>query len=98
MKILAIERDVPGVTGESCRPHLQAEALRAWELYRAGFVRELYFRSDQSAAVLVLEADSLTAAQDVLATLPLVANALIRFELIPLQPYPGFARLFAGRG
>ena len=27
--------------------------------------------------------------------LPLVAAGLIRFELIPLAPYPGFARLFA---
>ena len=30
----------------------------------------------------------------ILATLPLVQEGLITFELIPLAPYPGFARLF----
>ncbi len=34
------------------------------------------------------------AAQAVLETLPLVREKLIEFELIPLKPYPGFARLF----
>jgi hypothetical protein len=29
-----------------------------------------------------------------LATLPLVSQGLIDFDLIPLRPYPGFARLF----
>ena len=42
----------------------------------------------------MLECESLDAAQQALATLPLVQNGLIRFELIPLRPYPGFARLF----
>jgi muconolactone delta-isomerase len=95
MMILALEREVPGIPDGACRPHLRAEALRAWELYQSGLIRELYFRADKNAAVLVLEADSPNAAQEVLASLPLVAKGLIQFELIPLQPYPGFARLFA---
>jgi hypothetical protein len=55
MKILAIEKDVPGIPDEAFAPHLEAEAARAWELHQQG---------------------------------------LIRFELVPLVPYPGFARLF----
>jgi hypothetical protein len=33
MKILAIERELPGATAEAFRQHGQAEAARAWELY-----------------------------------------------------------------
>ena len=95
MRILAIEKEVPGVTDEQFRPHLKAEAFRAWELYQAGVLRELYFRADRPDAVLVLECASVEEARDVLDTLPLVKARLIAFDLIPLKPYPGFARLFA---
>jgi hypothetical protein len=94
MKILALEIEVPGVTGEQFKPHLKAEAAKVWELYQAGVVRELYFRADRSDAVLVLECDSVDHASTVLNTLPLVAEGLIAFEIIPLKAYPGFARLF----
>jgi len=94
MKILALEKERPGVTDEEFARHLKAEALRAWELYQSGVIRELYFRADQSTAVLILECASVEEAQRALATLPLVKAGLITFDLIPLRPYPGFARLF----
>ncbi len=95
MKILAIEHEQPGVRAEDFQLHVKAEAARAWDLHQQGVIRELYFRADRSEAVLVLECDSLEEAQQVLGTLPLVREGLIRFELIPLVAYPGFARLFA---
>ena len=98
MKILAIEKAVPGITAEQLRPHLKAEAVVAWELYQSGIFRELYFRGDWPGAVLVLECSSLEEAHAVLATLPMVSGGLIAFEVIPLIPYPGFARLFGGEG
>ena len=95
MKILAIEHGRAGVTEEEIRPHLKAEAARVWELYLAGVIRETYFRPDQHAAVLMLECSSDVHARQVLDTMPLVEARLIDFEIIPLIPYPGFARLFA---
>jgi hypothetical protein len=94
MKILALEKELPGVTAEQFKPHLRAEAACVWKLYQAGSLRELYFRQDRSDAVLMLECADLAEAQAVLNTLPLVKAGLITFELIPLKPYPGFARLF----
>jgi muconolactone delta-isomerase len=94
MKILALERDRPGATDEEFKPHLKAEAARAWELNQQGILRELYFRADQQTAVLVLECADLAEAESLLSTLPLVQAGLITFELWPLAPYPGFARLF----
>lgn len=95
MKILALERELPGATAEQFRRHARAEARKAWELHQAGWIRELYFRADQHAAVLVLECASTGQAVILLADLPFVREGLIVFDLIPLQAYPGFERLFA---
>jgi hypothetical protein len=94
MKILALEQEVPGTTGEDFQPYLQAEAARAWELYQAGVCRELYFRRDRPEAVLVLECKDVAEAEEIVGSLPLVQAGMITFDLIPLKAYPGFARLF----
>ncbi len=94
MKILAMENEIAGVKPEQFGPHLKAEARRVWELYQTGAIREYYFRADRSEAVLILECGDVHEAQQTLASLPLVQAGLISFEVIPLVPYPGFARLF----
>lgn len=71
------------------------EARRAWELYRAGTIRQIWFRADRSNGVLLLEVADLAEARAVVDSLPLVAAGLIDWDLVPLKPYPGFARLFA---
>jgi muconolactone delta-isomerase len=98
MKILAMEIETEGVKPEQYRPHLKAEARRVWELHQSGVIRELYFRADRSEAVLILECADVSEAQQILAALPLVQEGLITFEVIPLIPYPGFARLFEEQG
>lgn len=94
MKVLALEQEVTGINPDAYQPHLKAEAQQVWELQQAGILREIYFRQDQSTAVLVLECESGTEAQNVLGSLPLVQAGLITFEIIPLKAYPGFERLF----
>jgi len=94
MKILAMEIEAEGIQAEQFRPHLKAEAKRVWELYQSDAIRQLYFRADRSEAVLILECVDVAEAQQTLASLPLVQAGLITFEIIPLVPYPGFARLF----
>jgi len=71
MKILAIERELPGLTSDAFAPHLKAEATRVWDLYQAGVIRELYFHQDQHSAVLVLECENAEEASEILDTLPL---------------------------
>lgn len=95
MKILAIEKEIHGVTDDKfTKEILKAEANKVWELYQSGIIRELYFHKDEHYAVLILECTDLEEAKQVLNTLPLVKNNLISFEIIPLSPYPGFERLF----
>ncbi len=66
-----------------------------WDLQQAGVIREIYFRCDRSDAVAVLECRDEAEARGALASLPLVKEALIDFDVVPLRPYPGLARLFA---
>jgi hypothetical protein len=97
MKILAIEKQIRGSVQIDCEPFLKAEARRVWELYLQGVIREIYFRQDWPGAVLVLECDSMDHARKAIASLPLMKENLIDFEIIPLHPYPGFARLFSAQ-
>jgi len=94
MRILALEREVPGTEDSDYGPHLKAEARRVWDLVQEDNIREVYFRQDRSEAVLMLECHNIREADEILGTLPLVQAGLIVFELIPLKPYPGFERLF----
>jgi muconolactone delta-isomerase len=95
MRILAIERPVPGVSEEQFTPEISAaEARRAWDLHQAGLIRELYFHANESMAVLVLECTNLAEADAALASLPMVSAGLIEFEVVPLRAYPGFALFF----
>ena len=95
MKIIALEKEVPGITNDQFTSEILCmEAKRAWELHQAGMIRELYFRHDRQEAVLILECKDVEEAWSVLATLPLVKEGLIAFDIIPLIAYPGFARLF----
>jgi hypothetical protein len=94
MKILAMEKETPGVKPEQFTHYLKQEARQVWELYQEGHIREIYFRQDQSLAVLILECMSVAEASQILDSLPLVQARLIMFDLIPLLPYPGFSRLF----
>lgn len=95
MKILAIERENEGFSAEDFAPYLHDEARQAWQLYLDGVIREMYFVRDRHIAILILECQDEKEAQQKLATLPLVQAGLIRFEVMPLVPYDGFARLFA---
>lgn len=95
MKFFALEVECPGTLPEHFEPHLKAEALAVWELQQQGFIREIYFRGDRHTAVLVLECADIGHAESILSILPLVQQKLVRFEIIPLVPYPGFVRLFS---
>ena len=94
MKILAIEKEKPGLRPVNFEPHLEDEASNVWKLYLDGFVREIYF-NEKHNAVLVLEAENKIEAQKKLDEFPLVKKGLISFELTELKPYSGFSRLFS---
>ncbi len=92
MKFLVLTEDVPGVpTG---RRLLRSEARRVWDLYMKGIVREIYFRPDTKEAVLVFEAKDARAVRTAMKALPLAESGAMTYEVIALEPYDGFSRLF----
>ena len=94
MKILAIEKDIDGIAEDQFKPLLKDEARKIWELIQAGIIREIYFTKDDNCAVIMLKCSSKEEAVKILSMLPLVKEKLISFDIKPLVPYNGFARLF----
>jgi hypothetical protein len=93
MKVIALERERPGVVQPDYAPHLEAEARAVRDLLQRGIILEIHFRADLPQAVIMLEAETIAEAELALNDLPLVRAGLIEFEFIGLKPYPGFARL-----
>lgn len=98
MKILAIDKILPGASEEKIYSHIKEEAAKGWELLSTGVFREMYFRTDRGGAVLVLECADVAEARKVIDTLPLVKAGLVDFDLIPLGPFMPFTTLFAKEG
>jgi len=94
MKFLALSRRVAGVGNEKVAAQGAAEALQAFRLMRSGVFEQLYFSPDWKGAVLVLQAASRDESEAVLATLPMVRDRLIEFDLYRLDPYDHYQRLF----
>ena len=94
MKFLAIEKEFPGNTKKDFEPHLNSEALKVWEYYKRGIIREIYFTKENHEAVLILECENKDKAEELLNFLPLVKEGLIQFNIEELVPYDGFERLF----
>ena len=44
MKMLCLDRPLPGAIFEKYQPHLQDEVRHVWRAYKNGIVREIYSR------------------------------------------------------
>jgi len=73
---------------------LKDESKHAWELYKKGTFRELYFRTDHPEAVVILECENVDEAKKIMSELPLVKAGYIDFEYIPVGPFIPFENLF----
>ena len=95
MKILVLPKPIEGVSREELLQHSAEEIQAVWQLYAQGVCREFYTRANEAGrVVLVFESESVEAAREALAALPFVKLHLIDFDLIPLAPFSGLARLF----
>jgi hypothetical protein len=72
---------------------LAPEAKMALQMVADDFIREIYSRKDGQGAVLVVEADSLEAAQARLGKLPLVEAGLLATEFYPVGAYRAIAAM-----
>lgn len=95
MKILVLPKPIEGVSREELLQHAAEEIQAVWELYAQGICREFYTRAnDPGRVVLLFESASVEEAREALASLPFAQLHLIDFDVIPLAPFTGLARLF----
>ena len=95
MKLLCLDIPNPNATLEQYSPHLHNEVRHGWELYKSGFIRDIYFRQDRVGVAIIAEADSVDAARAKLMEFPLAKVDLICWEIIPLGPMLNWEMLFA---
>lgn len=86
MRILCLDIPAPVASLEKYAPHLNAEALHAWGLYKSGFIRDIYFRQDRPGVAIFLECDSVDEAMNVMAEFPLAKAGLLSFSVYRLAP------------
>ena len=98
MQFLALSRRLPGVTAERLAPLLQAEARAAWRLHASGVLRSVHLCPERPGSMLVLECADLEDARRQLATLPMVDQGLIDFDVSRMLPYTGYEALFEPMG
>jgi hypothetical protein len=95
MKMLCLDRPLPGATFEKYQPYLNDEVRRTWQAYENGFVREIYFRQDRPGVTIILECANVDEARKAFADFPLAKAGLIEFDIIPLGPFVNWEMLFA---
>jgi hypothetical protein len=93
MRILAIEKELKPLQAETAREILREEAACVWALKKKEVIRDIWFTVRDKCAVVVLECGSEDEAKRHLATLPLVRERFIAFEVHALRTYDGFDRL-----
>ena len=95
MKIIAYDHILAGASPDKIQPLLREEVAHAWELSKAGIIRENYSRTDKPGAVIVFECASVEEAEGYVRQFPLVKAGLIEFDFIPVGAFTPLDNLFA---
>lgn len=91
-----MRRRTEAFSPEEFDKYLDAEAEAVRKMYIDRAVRGIWSRGDALGAVLLLEADSAEAAENLIAALPLMQRGMLdREKLIPLRGYRGFGPINA---
>ena len=92
MKIFVVATRNQDKPAEDFAPLMDSEADYALKLYKEGFVREIYSRTDGKGALVVVEDSDEGAALETLSNLPLAKAGLLSFEVYGTTAYRGIIR------
>ncbi|MBN9615672.1 MAG: hypothetical protein BGO25_12945 [Acidobacteriales bacterium 59-55] len=90
MQFISISRPQDSFTQDQYALLVEAEVLRARELYAEGAIRQLWHRADTPGVCILWEAGSVDEVLEMLKTLPFTRAGIVESSLIPLKPYIGF--------
>jgi hypothetical protein len=94
VKLLCLDVPQPGASPEKYRPHMTDEARHAWQMYKDGIIRDIYFRQDRPGVAILAECESVEAARKALSEFPLAKAGVIGWDVIPLGPFLNWESLF----
>lgn len=92
MKIFAIASPKAALTPDALKPHMPAEVQHTLQLYLDGKVEQFWFQ-EKAGPIFLMNANSVDDAKATLATLPLVANGLMGYDVLPVGPLMPLGRL-----
>lgn len=94
MQFLIVMKLKPGITRANVAPIARVETQKAWDLVAAGVMRTIHYIAGGGAVMMFETADRAEAERHV-AALPIVEAGLVDVDVLELEPYTGFAALFA---
>lgn len=94
MKILAVWRVKPDADMEALSKLLVEEEQFAWKMYLGDQLREHYSSDMPAPAISILEMESVEAAKEALAHLPMNNAGFLEPEYYPLRPFDNWEVLF----
>lgn len=96
MKVFAIASAKPTLTPDQLQKHMPNEVPATLKHYLDGTVEQMWFR-EGAGPIFLMNVDSVEQAKAKLDTLPLVANGLMSYELMPVGPLLPLGMLIQGK-
>ena len=85
MQLFGDARILPGADPE---PYMQDEIRAVDRLMESGFITQLFRHLDGTGAILIIESDSIDAAERTLAELPFVKYGVMEIPVSPIEERP----------
>jgi hypothetical protein len=96
MKVFALYSLKAPLTPEQRQQHMVHEVPATVKLYLDGKIEQFWFR-DNAGPIFLMETNSVEEAKATLEKLPLVAEKLATFDLIPVSPLKPLGLLIQGK-
>jgi hypothetical protein len=96
MKVFAIASATPALTPEKIQQHMPNEVPATLKLYLEGKVEQFWFR-EKAGPIFLMNVESVEQAKATLDALPLVADGLMSYELLPVGPLVPLGMLIANK-
>jgi hypothetical protein len=96
MKVFAIATGKPTLTGDKLKEFMPAEVPATLKHYLDGTVEQFWFR-EGAGPIFLMNVESVEAAKASLATLPLVANDLMSYDVFPVTVLSPLGMLIQGK-
>jgi hypothetical protein len=96
MKVFAIASAKSTLTPDKIQQHMPNEVPATLRLYLEGKVEQFWFR-EKAGPIFLMNVDSIDHAKATLDALPLVADNLMTYELMPVTPLAPLGMLIQGK-